>query len=142
MTVDEDKGVLRAFDAEVAEKVMGFRWFHCKAKTGVERNQFLSEDQAETWRELDWTLTEITTPPPPDQLNDDSGTPRYSADINAAMLVVEKMQERGSQVVMRSWEGAVPWSVKFISYTSKDEAEEDGDNLPEAICRAALKATE
>lgn len=66
----------------------------------------------------------------------------FSSDIGLAMRVVEKMREHGHQVVMRSWEGAVPWSVKFISYTSKDEFEEDGDSLPEAICRAALYAME
>lgn len=66
--------------------------------------------------------------------------PHYSSSIDAAMEVVGKLRERGLQVSIRSWEGAVPWSVKFISYRSKEEVEEDGDNLPEAICNAALAA--
>jgi hypothetical protein len=125
----------RELNAQVAEAVMGWRWFHCVASTGVERNQFCSSEQSETWRLTGWKLTPIPSPPPPDQFNDDSGRPDYSNFIGAAMEVVEKM---GRRVDIQFFPGHIPqWRVMFINPT------EEGAwavTLPEAICRAALAA--
>jgi hypothetical protein len=74
----------RDLDAAVAERVMEFRWFHCVAGTGVERNQFCSKEQLETWLGVGWKMTPIPTPPPAMEFNDSTGCPNYSTDIAAA----------------------------------------------------------
>lgn len=62
-----------------------------------------------------------------------------SSDISAAMHVVEKMQERGFRVFIRDYEGVITWEVTFTSHVSGTAC---GNELPDVICRAALKATE
>lgn len=126
---------LRKLSAEVAERVMGWRWFHCVAANGVERNQFYSEGQAETWRSLGWRMTEIPGPPPPDQFNDDTGLPRYSELIEPAMAVVEKLRARRFHVGIGSTNDG--WQVSFFALGVKPDCV-SAPTLPEAICRAAL----
>lgn len=108
----------RNLDAAVAERVMGWQ-------RQPDYNYWMSFPAGESFK-----------------LHALIATWRPFESIEAAMEVVEKVRERGYQVSIRSWEGAVPWSVKFILYTSREEVEEDGDSLPEAICRAALAAIE
>lgn len=130
---------LRQLDLEVAERVMGFQWFHCVAGTGVERNQFCSKEQEETWRGVGWQLTAIPSPPPTSEFNDMSGCPLYSSDISAAMQAVEKMYADEWEItIYRSVVIEDDWSVEFAR--PERSAGTFGKTLPEAICRAALTA--
>lgn len=63
----------------------------------------------------------------------------FCSEISLAMRVVEKMQERGFRVFIRDYEGVITWEVTFTSHVSATAC---GNELPEVICRAALKATE
>ena len=129
----------RELDFAIAERFFNFRWFHCVAGTGVVRNQFFHAELADTWRRLGWTLTEIAGQPPPDQLNDDSNTPRYSESIEAAMRVVERMQARDWNVSIKDDHDVdAIWDVEF-RYDNRCW-HEYADSLPEAMCRAALAA--
>lgn len=112
----QEPGTLRELDCAVAERVMGWQ----------------RQPNYNYW--MTFSATGETF-----NLHALIATWKPSEDMRAAMQVVEKISERGFQVSIRSWEGVVPWSVKFISCRSKEEVEEDGANLPEAICRAALK---
>jgi len=130
----------REIDALVAEKIMSFGWFHCVAGTGVQRNQFCSPQQLETWTGVGWKMTPIPTPPPTEEFNDATGCPLYSTDISAAMEVVEKMREKGFAVTImdtqnNSSEGE--WNVCFDLTTGY---EANNPSLRRAICEAALRA--
>jgi hypothetical protein len=132
-------------DELIAERVMGFRWFHCVAGTGAERNQFCSKEQEETWRGVGWTMTLILSPPPITEFNDASGCPRYSTDIAAAMEVVEKLKAANWQTEISDGENEA-WSVFFTlwndtgEYPSAAVGSGTSPTLAEAICRAALDA--
>lgn len=125
----------RELDLAVAERVMGRRWFHCVAATGVERNQLFTAEQVETWRSVGWSATEIPSPPPADQFNDGSDVPRYGESIEAAMQVVEKLNRRMEVDYFPGSE--MPWCVMFVN--SQTEAAW-AETFPRAICRAALAA--
>src|ERR1043166_22368 len=135
-------------ELEVAKRLFGFRWFHCDVANGVERNQFCSAAQAETWRALNWTLTGIDGPRA-DQFNDDTAAPRFSESIEAAMQVVEKMWQTGWQMECANahklntpvTENVCWWYVRFINNENDmNNWSAEAETLPEAICRAALAA--
>jgi hypothetical protein len=66
-------------------------------------------------------------------------TPRYSTDVAAAWLVVEKMREMGLRpILMPDW--GHQWQVKV--YRESEHIVETAwfDTAPLAICRAALAA--
>lgn len=70
------------------------------------------------------------------------GVPRYSSSVEAAMQVVQKMDEQKWCVWIISQSRKGPkWAVSFEAKDS-DEGNAAGDSLPEAICRAALSAIE
>lgn len=132
----------KELDVEVAEVIMGFRWFHCVAGTGIERNQLCSPRQAEVWRELGWSLTEIPSPPPADQFNDDTAALRYSTDINAAMRVEDRIAELGKRndYVAHLWDqvGAVRDGVNFWTAQNLNAFWLCVHATAEQRCRAAL----
>jgi len=128
----------RELECEVAKRVFGFRWFHCAGANGVERDQFMSPETAETWRRLNWTLAEVDGPQD-DQFNDDTAAPKYSKSIEAAMQVVEKMREQGWSFACTWYEGKLPYA-SFCKGTAKSSRNAEANSLPEAICRAALAA--
>ena len=127
----------RDLDLVIAGRIMGFRWFHCVAGTGVERNQFCSKEQEETWRGVGWRMTEIPCPPP-DQFNDSSGAPLYSESIEAAMRVVEKMRSVGVWTHIQIFTHAT--QVRVEMGVPSSECQEWGATAAEAICRCALRA--
>lgn len=146
----------RELEVEVARCLFGFRWFHCAGANGVERNQFLSPETAQTWRELNWALTEIDGPRD-DQFNDDTAAPKFARSIEAAMQVVEKFIDMGGRVSMRGMrfitEGMADeykpgWRVNFYRFQrdvppgTRFSFDTESESLPEAICRAALAAIE
>lgn len=102
-------------DALVAEKVMGWRWFTDEFNTRP-----------------------VLIPPGMPQ---QCATPHYSTDIAAAWAVVEKLGER-FRFEIRNHEGydwnvyVRPWDTR-ISMSGESVTKE---NLPHAICLAALKA--
>lgn len=113
----------RELDSEVAKKAMGLNVQFSNALGG------------------DWVGTSI-----------EEGYSRvrpYSTDISAAMEVVEKMRKSGSWccIEMKSDYHYV-WWVGLRRAESHGNAEHkitvsaDAESLPEAICRAALKAIE
>lgn len=125
-------------DLLVAEKVMGFRWFHCVAGTGVIRNQFCSKAQEETWCGVGWKMTPIDRPIM-GEFNDSSGCPKYSTDIAATMEVVEKLSLEFSLGWLPSDDSGINWDASF----GQDRDSEGGtcvyaETAPLAICRAAL----
>lgn len=74
-----------------------------------------------------------------------------SESIEAAMLVVEKMRERGWRVGLSCSEAAewAQWLTEFIKVERADAGAyknqlylAEAKSLPEAICRAALSAME
>ncbi len=116
----------RELDAAVAERVMGWRVFD------------INDVKDDEWRD------DLTNYP---YLETYVGCALYTGraefrlwnphlDLAAAMEVVEKMRERGWQIVIRSYEGAGPWDVTFAN--ASESYGVPADNLPEAICRAAL----
>ena len=66
-------------------------------------------------------------------------TPSYSTDHNAAALVLDRTWQMGVRVTLMPAESA--WLVRWM-LTSKPEVTHGtwGKTMPEAICRAALKA--
>lgn len=73
----------------------------------------------------------------------------FSTSIEAAMQVIEKMWQTGWQVELTNnyklntaiTENSCVWWVRFINNENDmDNWSDEADTLPEAICRAALKA--
>lgn len=113
----------RGLDAEIAEKVMGWKHAHghgrCFASAGFHRWQLPDE----TWR----TEAEM---------------PRYSTRIEAAWLVVERMREQGYSFEVKDQRryGRDGLGVEFIALGSESRSDGWGValSLPLAICLAAL----
>lgn len=129
----------RELDLLIAEKLMGWSWFHCVAKTGVERNQFCSPEHHEVWLGVGWKMTLIPSPPPADELNDSSACPCYSTDIASAFDVVETIQRYG--VGVKIW---FPNHTQGLVYVEMNipssECQESDESAARAICKCALKA--
>lgn len=77
--------------------------------------------------------------------------PRYSESIEAAMLVVEKMWQKGWQMEAANHytlgtlisQNSCSWWVRFINQNNDlNNWSAEGETLSEAICLAALKAME
>lgn len=68
--------------------------------------------------------------------------PRFSTDIASAMLVVEKMRERGWDVALTSLSVSSKWGVSFIARNGSSARyfKEEAESLPKAITLAALEA--
>ena len=64
--------------------------------------------------------------------------PRYSADIDAAWKVVERMRALGWHIVIDSRPGN--WLVQFFSTDGRKHSAASADLVPLAICRAAIAA--
>lgn len=64
--------------------------------------------------------------------------PSYTTDLAAAFSVVERMRARGYEVNIAGPTRPHCWHVRF---SKDDDYCENADNLPEAICRAALAAS-
>lgn len=65
----------------------------------------------------------------------------FLTDMNAAMMVVEKMSEKDSLVAMYK-EFTGKYVVKFENPDGTESWSNNNDSLPTAICTAALKAME
>lgn len=68
-----------------------------------------------------------------------SVVPFYSTDIRAVMKVVEKMRADGWSFACTLYEGELPYA-SFCKRTAVSSRNAEAKTLPEAICRAALKA--
>lgn len=130
----EDLKTGRDLDAEVAERVMG------------ECAHVLIEDTAATRRAFKCSKCDLRGF---DFLTDYVGrslVSAYSTDIPAAMLVVDKLYAAEWDVEI--YRGVViddDWLVRFSHLRDDDRTDNVNHcakTLPEAICRAALKATE
>jgi hypothetical protein len=108
---------LRALDALVAEKVMG--WSEIVDGWGlrpIEQRQHGRESIKER-------------------------VPLYSLNIASAMEVVERMRKQGWSFACTLYEGKLPYA-SFCRGTAASSKNAEADSLPEAICRAALAAIE
>lgn len=126
----------RELDLLVAERIMGYGWFHCAAGVGVGAKLIALPDQLEAWKSIGWQITPISRPPSAEL----AGCPQFSADIASAMLVVEKMCENKSGVLMRR---VNRWYVEFSPRTGNPKqnfGRAQDESLPRAICLAALEA--
>jgi len=73
----------------------------------------------------------------------ESGPPCYSTLISAAWEVVEKMVSNGYQFVVNGGKHDYSWGAKrHAGFNNDNETYHDGfaDEVPLAICRAALRA--
>jgi hypothetical protein len=122
---ETDWRTLRALDAEIAERVMG--WTRHSDRMHPTDNR---------------TINGVLYCPP-DYPNTSLGgfncVPHYSGDIKAAMEVVGKMRSYGwnahaSTIAVKGW------YCEFIkvSGNTAEFHKEESDSLPEAICLAAL----
>ncbi len=70
-----------------------------------------------------------------------AASPEYSTDLNDAMLVVDKMRERGwRKFHLEQWHDET-WSANFQNPEGKwEEPVNDIESPAEAICRSALLA--
>lgn len=64
----------------------------------------------------------------------------FSSDILLAMRVVEKLRSEGFSFACTIYQGHLPYA-SFCKGTAASSRNAEADTLPEAICRAALKAT-
>lgn len=113
---------LRELDAQVAERIMGWLPPSHADTVAMRGRQFMSHS----------TYDGLYLSP----LGEIRQVPRYSSDIAAAMEVVERLQIDGYDVEMLGHDG---WYVVFRE-THAPTPKTFGATLPEAICRAALKA--
>lgn len=65
--------------------------------------------------------------------------PNYSESIETAMQVVDKMRAQGWSFACTLYEGKLPYA-SFCKGTAASSRNAEAESLPEAICRAALKA--
>jgi hypothetical protein len=137
----------RELDALVAEKVMGWRWFHFLNKCYLipPRNTATGFDPANTLRhwdgegkegtpDLEWTT--LTNYP-------NFRLRHYSTDIAAAWEVVEKDDGWGFDWTLTRWmASSKPWAC--VAYRVADGEAFSGmaATAPHAICLAALKAVD
>lgn len=124
----------RDLDAAVAERVMGWTI----APEGNRWRVSATGEYINSWCVDSPNLADLDSDVD-DRLYGRYAMPSYSTDIAAAMQVVEKMQERGFRIFIRDYEGVITWEVKFASVKGPSY-EASGNDLPEAICRAALQA--
>lgn len=137
----------RELDALVAERVMGYIWWHNKHG----RNDLMSKDSLK-WGE---TVGLVRGRLDGGTFEDTSGVPAYSTDMGAAWPLLDRFgfivgphfqpgwtsdpsgMPRDGWFVFRSWESSV---------RSTFDEDSDGwalaiaETLPLALCRAALKA--
>ncbi len=133
----------RELDREIAEVVMGFRpcseyelidWDNSSGKA---LHRKCNHDKSECFPD-----DSVIIPPQHDHLYNLFGLNRYSTDMNDAMLVVEKMRERGyDNFGLRQWKHKL-WTCRFANIDGKQGTFEKADNPAEAICKAALLALE
>lgn len=106
----------RQLDALVAEKVLKFK--------------------------LDYEFADIyngpLVPGLRDQYDEMGILPHYSTDIAAAWEVVERMRSGGWRLELRDW--VTYWSARFNSDPDSQGRFAKEEDVPHAICLAALKA--
>lgn len=119
---------LRKIDAEIAEKVMGLELYQPKGTGYI----------ADTWV---YAINDFDENGPR-YVNDSAP---YSSDISAAWEVVEKLQGHGMTYQAESARGwlspSIEHRIRFVTGKTNDLYQWGAaDNLPLAICLAALKA--
>lgn len=127
----------RELDALVAEKVMGMTFELVGVPLGVPSDMQYSKELAIT---QDGKLEMIQYIPGGMGINP---VPRFSTDIAAAWLVVDRIMAQFTQ-----WQPYFQlrtcgtfYTAVFDSDEMNNPVTEDGDTAPLAICLAALKAT-
>lgn len=122
----------RELDALVAEKVMGWVWWH---NTDADLTILVPSDQS--WPDK-WHFASgagnCTKPA-------DHGAPHYSTDIADAWEVVERLRERGYYLELRGWVQVNDFMACFIMPGGKEYCITD-NTAPLALCRAALAVQE
>lgn len=118
-------------DALVAEKVMGWKWYHARAFAGNWVNRLIPDDAP-----AEYLPGKIDTGHQAPFYG-----PNYSHDIKAAWEVVEKMEEgewqfQASNTIPNSDPIIYEW--EFTNVGKRGDALEF--SMPMAICKAALKA--
>jgi hypothetical protein len=121
----------RELDALVAEKVMGITPKDVRVRGEVDTPLVRVCNESAYWRE-DGRHDRY-------QLRTHADAQCYSADIELAWQVVEKMLALGWYFDLRNYG---TWTAIFDrdSGSPDDHATDDGDSAPLAICRAALAA--
>lgn len=118
------------FDAEVAEKVMGWQWmvYAIKPREGEETAQ-LHESESVMWKVA-----------PSGVLRSASrwGIPRYSTDVAAAFQIVEAMRAKGFGFHMQDDNGG--YAVGFDDWNEHSSGSVHGATAALAISLASLSA--
>ena len=117
----------RELDVAIAERVMGL--VPCQSEQHELGAKFYAERPCHAQ---------------PDSPTKGGETSLYSTDIGAAMQVVERLRASNWYVTLSNGDerAGKEWFVEFLRSDGKYlyNGEADCDSLPEAICRAALKA--
>lgn len=134
MTTEE----LRALDVEIHTKVMGL----CAEFGRHSEYDVAPELDRHLWEREDWYAV-TREPTAPGYNRRCFPVPRYSVEIAATWLVVERLSGAGSRLSLENWsEPDRRWSALFDFPDGHDSGQHVGATASEAICRAALKAVQ
>lgn len=132
----------RELDALVAEKVMGWRPMQGGVSMEIGEKDDLWEDGSRKWYGKDGDPRPMRLLP----------SPKFSTDIAAAWLVVEKLIARGDEFTLERISLDKVWRAKVYPFTkdkgwagggyftSSNDVAVNAKTAPLAICRAALLA--
>lgn len=129
----------RELDAEVAEKVMGFRWWENSANGLC---YLLRETPRRSRNEATNAIWVECAAQPVDFARRwySDGVPCFSTDIAAAWLVVEKLRGMDCGVHLNCY--VTSWDCEIVNPGGLSCVVRDQPTAPLAICLAALKAPE
>jgi hypothetical protein len=124
----------RELDAEVAERVMGFRrvvamlWSHTE-EAGADVPILVPPWEPGEWNFVNRRIDELHF------------VPHYNTKIADAWQVIERMEYRGYQWQMECWDDG-RYACRFYRVQPASDAEgwKAGRDVPRVICRAALAA--
>lgn len=138
-TVDREteQDALRALDKEVAERVMGqvacdgWAYMNFGSAGGPALQKTCGHKSTECYPNKQIAAA----------FGSYDGVPPYSRKIDAAFKVVGKMRSDHWSFASTMYENELPYA-SFCRGTATSSKNAEAPTLPEAICRAALKATE
>ena len=142
----------RELDALVAERVMGWEWLERATGNGNNTRKALFAPLSSDWVRFNFDPAKWSPAKPNTERFADwnqccesrqrstRGVPRYSTDIAAAWQVVEHLLHTRNLTFRIQGDN---WFSECISYRARFGGRffYDANSAPEAICRAALQAT-
>lgn len=146
---------MRELDAEVAEKVMGWQWWERPDDKDGTLRKVLYPPENSGWRRYNFSETVWLPAQPTTELFSDwddccsreddpfvRGVPFYSTDIAVAMLVLDKFDDEWTICKMGGFDPPDIYDYQVDVTHNCLVFSAVAATLPEAICRAALRAAE